>query len=81
MITGLSAEQELELDDQPDNPHNDRAIRLLSGGRQVGWIPDWLVDDVHRLREEGSVRVYVEQVNPDAPPYLALLCRLEASAG
>lgn len=70
---------ELQPRDEPTNPYNDRAIILDAEGKPLGWIPDWLVNDVHRLRGAGTVRVTVEQVNPDAPARLRLLCRLEAT--
>lgn len=69
----------LQLRDEPTNPYNERAIVLDAEGKPLGWIPDWVVDEVHRLRRgAGAVRVTVEQVNLDAPARLRVLCRLEA---
>lgn len=79
LLDDLQKGQELDLRDEPDNPVNERAVLLNADGRPVGYIPDWLVDDVHRLRTEGAVRVYVDKVNPDAPDRLAVLCRLVAT--
>ncbi|RRD04700.1 hypothetical protein EII34_09150 [Arachnia propionica] len=74
----LKVGDQLELCDEPDNPVNPRAILLTTDGTPVGWVPDWLVDTVHRLRETNEVEVFVDQVNLDAPSRLAVLCRLEA---
>lgn len=63
---------------EPSNAHNANAIQLVALGEQLGWIPDWLVNDVHSLVENHSVRVYGERVNLDAPSRLRVLCRLEA---
>lgn len=72
--------QQLELRDEPGNPVNNRAILIdMVAGAPVGYIPDWLVEDVHRLRDQApSLVLTAERVNPDAPPHLRLLCRLEA---
>lgn len=76
----LEAGQELQLRDEPDNPHNTRAILLTADGAPVGWIPDWLVEDIHRFREaDDPLRILVEQVNPGAPPHLAVRCLLEVT--
>ncbi len=72
--------QRLELRSEPDNPVNDRAILIdMVAEESVGYVPDWLVDDVHGLRNQASSLVLTaERVNTDAPPHLRLLCRLEA---
>jgi hypothetical protein len=79
LLDDLQKGQELDLRDEPDNPVNERAVLLNTEGRPVGYVPDWMVNDVHRLRTEGAVRVYVDKVNPDAPARLAVLCRLVAT--
>ena len=71
----------LELEDEPDNPVNPRAILVNTRtGRRVGWVPDCLVETVHELRGLGSaVEVSAEHVNPESsPPHMRLLCRLRA---
>lgn len=71
----------LELEDDPDNRVNPRAILLNTRtGHKVGWIPDCLVETVHELRDRGSsVEITAEHVNPDtSPPHMRLLCRLQA---
>lgn len=76
-IGKLQHGEELSLEDDPSNPHNPQAILLAADGNHLGWIPDWLVEDLHRFQEPGYlVRVYVDQVNLDSPPHLAVRCRL-----
>lgn len=79
-LARLEVGTELALRDDPENPVNDRAILMdVVADLPVGFIPDWLVDDVHELRERSSsIRIFAERINPDAPPHLRLLCRLEA---
>jgi hypothetical protein len=79
-IAALRAGQELQLRDEPDNDVNPRAVLIdVRDGCPVGYIPDWLVDDVHTLRDAADeVAIFADQVNPDARPHLQLLCRLEA---
>jgi transcriptional regulator with XRE-family HTH domain len=78
-VAGLRTGQELEWRDEPDNRFNNRAIRLEIDGRLVGWIPDYLLDYVHKSRSpDVGLRVVVERANGnDRPWHLRLLCRLE----
>ncbi|MEJ7772813.1 MAG: HIRAN domain-containing protein [Geodermatophilaceae bacterium] len=83
LIKGLKAGARLALRDEPDNPRNPRAMLIdVVAGHAVGWVPDWLVDDVHTLRaRDPELEVVVERCNPDAPAHLRLLCRISAQAG
>lgn len=75
----LHVGQGLQLRHQPDNPVNDRALLIdAARDRPVGWVPDWLVDDVHDLLSQTEVVVEVEKVNLRAPSHLKLLCMLRA---
>jgi len=77
----LQAGQELLLRDEPTNPMNQRALLIdAEANHPVGYVPDWLLDDVHLLRSVSEVRILAERVNPDAPAHLQLLCRLEAKS-
>lgn len=68
----------LRLVDQPDNPHNSRAILVSeSDGIALGWVPDLLLDYVHHLRSSGDVTVAVRHVNgPQVPAHLRLLANV-----
>lgn len=78
-ISILQEGQTLNMRDEPENPFNERAIVLEIDGEPVGWMPDYLLDYVHKNREEGRrAIVYVEKANgPDIPWHLRLLCVLE----
>lgn len=81
-LSSLATGQELALVEEPTNEHNPRAILLAADGSTLGWIPDWLVDEIHSFKECGYVvRVNVEQVNLDSPPHLAVRCRLRVEQG
>lgn len=79
-VARLQAGQQLYLRDEPENPVNQRAILIdAEDGLPVAHVPDWLVDDLHALRNDATeVILTAERINHDAPPRLRLLCRLEA---
>ena len=71
--------QELFIRSEPDNPWDARALLLdVATSEPVGWVPAYLLDEVHKYREEAKkLRMTVEQANgPEAPWHLRLLCRL-----
>jgi len=73
--------QELVLRQDPLNPVNPLAILLdVTFEQPVGWVPDWLLTDVHAMFAVGSVKVSVAQVNVDAPTHLRLMCLLETAS-
>jgi hypothetical protein len=81
-IAGLQRNDPLRLRDEPDNPINPKAIVLESSGEIVGWVPDYLLDELHKSRDNGNqFSVLVEHANgPEIPWHLRLLCRLEEQA-
>ncbi len=72
----------LRLEDDADNSVNSLAVWLSRETNQkVGWVPNYLVDMVHELRNsfEVEVKVTADHVNPKtSPPQVRLLCRLRA---
>lgn len=82
VVSALAVGDQLVLVDDANNRYNPRAVLLrATDGRQVGWVPDYLVEHVHELRDlnQAEPRVTVEHVNDEmAPPHLRLLCRLDA---
>ena len=78
-IARLKPGARLTLRDEPTNPINERAIVLDASGKPVGWIPDYLLDEVHKQRDAGlDVGVFVEHANGTKVPWhLRLLCRIE----
>lgn len=77
----LRGGERLCLRDEPDNCANPRAILIDVRNREpLGYVPDWLVEDVHALRERSlEFTVTAERVSPEAPWHLQLLCRIEAA--
>lgn len=69
---------------EPDNPRNPRAVLVATPeGFPLGWVPDLLVGDLHRLSsgDPAGIEMAVLHVNgPDALPHLRLLARLSATA-
>ena len=72
----------LDLADDPENPVNPRAVLMSNRtGRTVGWVPNYLVDMIHEMRDPFGIDVEItaEHVNPTTtPPHMRLLCRLRA---
>lgn len=71
---------DLHLRAESDNPVNSRAQLVCAAtGDALGYVPDWLLDDLERLVQRAQFyRVVAERVTPDADPHLRLLCRIEA---
>ena len=82
-VAKLRTGDRLTLRDEPDNEVNRFAIFIDStSGEPLGWVPNYLVDTVHDLRElndHDALTVTVEHVNPpEVAPYMRLICRLSA---
>lgn len=78
LIESLPVGAPLELVPERDNPKNPLALRLKASGKPVGWVPDYLLTEVHSYIDSNrSVSFVVDRANgPDAPWHLRLLCRL-----
>lgn len=81
-VSEVRREDVLNLVDDPDNKVNPRAMLMSNRtGQRVGWVPNYLVDMIHELRDSFGIDVEVtaEHVNPETtPPHMRLLCRLLA---
>ncbi len=82
IISRLDPGSPLTLAPEPSNPHNPAAIQIVYGSQPLGWIPDYLLDEIHgyldrRARIDVSV---VRASGPETPWHLRLLCRLTVSA-
>lgn len=80
-LAALAAGDELHVRADPGNEWDPRALVLAmkdEGEHKVGYIPGYLLSDVHKHLESGAVvRVIVERVNgPEVPWHLRLLCKL-----
>ena len=82
-VTALQSGDLLALADDPQNELNPLAIFVTTRqGKCVGWVPDYLVETVHGLRDrigEDTISITAEHVNPPGvAPSMRLLCRLTA---
>ena len=79
-VLHLAPGERLDLCPDPHNPYNPAALRLGTGGVELGFLPDYLATEARPLWERpGALEVIVERLNP--PPIAAqqrLLCRLLA---
>jgi len=80
-LAGLRRGDPLGIVPEPMNIKNPKAIIVMgSPSVPVGWVPDLLVADLHRLLATSVASVTVAQVNePDAPSHMRLLARLSAA--
>lgn len=80
-LDGLKADDQLQIIPEPGNRKNPQAIVVMGAPLvPVGWVPDLIVEDLHRLMESARVTVTAEHINgSDAPWHLRLLARLRAA--
>jgi hypothetical protein len=80
VLASVSDGTQLSLELDESNPVNPKAVLVdTADGRKVGYVPDWLCGDVHDLIRSGwAISAVAEQVNPDAPAHVRVLCRIEA---
>ncbi len=82
-VSELKPGDKLLMKDDPSNQVNSRAILINTRNQaRVGWVPDYLVDTIHELRDftgSDSIQITAEHVNhPTVAPYMRLICRLNA---
>ncbi|MBY0288436.1 MAG: hypothetical protein K2X52_15010 [Mycobacteriaceae bacterium] len=79
-LSALRPGDQLGLCDEPTNVSNPRAILTTTRGQvPLGWIPNLLVEEIHRIPDRGRATVTVRTVNgPDAGWHLRLLAKLSA---
>ena len=80
VVVALRNGDELRLELEEGNAVNPKAVLIdTADGRKVGYVPDWLCADVHeRIKNGWQVTAVAERVNPDAPPHIRVLARLDA---
>lgn len=75
-IDELKPGDRLELRCETDNKVNERALLVRQNGDRLGYVPDPLLDYVHRIMEH-PFELVVDRVNPvDAGMHMRLLVRL-----
>lgn len=81
--SNLRPGEPLLLHDEPANSADPRAVQVLTSirGTHLGYVPRYLCEDVHSLRNAGAeqVRARVRRANPaPTPTQFRLLCEVEA---
>jgi hypothetical protein len=79
MIAKLDPDELLTLVEDASNDYNRRARQLHARGHQLGYVPDYLVNDLDALESAGVVpAVFGERVNlRPQPAHYRLLCRID----
>jgi hypothetical protein len=77
-LATLAPGDELRLHDEPTNTTNPLAILTTTRDNMpLGWVPDLLVEEIHRIPDHHRARVTALAVNgPEAGWHLRLLARL-----
>lgn len=81
VIRDVAGETELSAVLEPTNPKNPRARLLQISGMSLGYVPDYLLDDLDALdAASAGTRFTVVRVNPSpAPAHHRLVVRVDAS--
>lgn len=82
MIAALKPGAPVELVPEPTNPYNPRALQVVHESTVIGWLPDYLVDEVHGYLDAGRpTAVTIERANgPETPWHVRVQCRLTVAA-
>lgn len=82
VISKLKSGTKLDLLPETTNPYNPRALQLSFNSTVVGWLPDYLVEEVRSyIAAQRTVAVTVERANGSvAPWHVRLQCRLSVHA-
>lgn len=77
-VEQLGPGSQLRLVPEPSNPRQPRALQLVAGRTLVGWVPTYLLGEIHDYLASGrKLRFEVERANgPSVSWHLRLLCRL-----
>lgn len=77
-VERLEPGRELRLAPEPSNPAQPRALQLAAGRTVVGWVPTYLLDEIHDYLAQGhQLKFEVERANGSGVSWhLRLLCKL-----
>jgi hypothetical protein len=80
-VNELNAGQELELVPEPDNKHDQWAVKVANRDQVIGYCPRFINHDLHRLMsgDSGKVMARIERINDEsAPIQYKVLCTVQA---
>ncbi|MFC7764630.1 HIRAN domain-containing protein [Leucobacter soli] len=65
LLSGLLSGEELEIVREHDNATSNVArLTLQSSRRPIGYLPEWIAEEVDTLIDQGQVKLFVKRVNP-----------------
>ena len=81
IIAQLDPDAPLTLVVDASNDYNARARQVQARGHRLGYVPDYLVEDLDALERAGTVpEVFGERANlPPQPAHYRLLCRIDCA--
>ncbi len=70
LALGLRAGELRNLESDPENPEDSDALKVVVHGQQIGFVPRYLLRDLHTLRaaDLGATLLSVRRVNPPPTP-------------
>jgi hypothetical protein len=81
VVERLRTGDQLTLRCEPDNPIDPFAVAIDYQNVHLGYAPRYLAHEFTRLMRDcptGSVQLFVQKLNPDAPFQQRVLCRMNA---
>lgn len=77
-ISNLTEGSLLRVVPEPHNPEDPNALQLVADDKPVGWVPNYLLNEIHRyINSNRSISFAVARANgPGVPWHLRLLCRM-----
>jgi hypothetical protein len=78
VVDTLDPGDRLQLVPEPANPVNPQALQLAAKGTVIGWVPNYLVDEIHTyLQRTRQLDFEVERANgPETPWHFRVLCQM-----
>ena len=77
VLASLREGQELRLANEPENPHDDKAVRIEFAGHHLGYVPRTRNKPIFRLiGQDAPLRCVAVHVNDGDPPWFAVWVRI-----
>jgi hypothetical protein len=80
VLSSLSDGDPLRVEHETSNKFSDTALLAITvAGDPVGWVPNWLAEEVMGLHRDGCLNFTVDKINPaQAGWHMRLVVRLNA---